>query len=122
MQRLYVILFLWFRTVSHLVVVQGRPRRAETDFVSSGWLVWMAEVDCLWIHRDPSVLQLAGASRATASIPFQVYHLPDGHFEKLASWVKRTMSANPVETIYGLHDMVCGCKYEACMSLMHLLI
>ena len=109
---LYVVLFLRFWTVFHLVVVQGRPRSAQTDFVSSGWLVRMAEVDCLYIHRDPSVLQLAGASRAAASIPFQVYHMPDDHFEKLASWMKRTMSANPVETMCGLHDMVCGCMYE----------
>ena len=113
----YVVLFLRFQIVFHLVVVQERPRGAQTDFVSCGWLVWMAEIDCLYIHRDPWILQLAGASRATASIPFQVYHLPDGHFEKLASWVKRTMSANPVETMYGLLDMVCGCMYQVVCHL-----
>ena len=113
----YVILFLRFRTVFHLVVVQGRPRVAQTDFVSSGWLVLMAKIDCLYIHRDPWILQLAGASRATASILFQLYHLPDGHFEKLESWIKRTMSTNPVETMYGLHDMVCGCIYEVVCHL-----
>ena len=113
MQMQYVILFfIMFRIVFHLIVVQGRPRGAQTDFVSCAWLVWMAEVDYSCIRRDPSVLQLAGASRAAASIPFQLYHLPDGHFEKLTSWVKRTMSGNSVETMFGLHDMVCGCMYE----------
>ena len=113
----YVILFLRFLTVFHLVIVQGRPRVAQTDFVSCGWLVWMAEVDCLCTHRDPWILQLAGASRPTARIPFQLYHLPDGHFEKLASWVKRTMSENPVEAMYGLHDMVCVSKYQVVCHL-----
>ena len=73
------------------------------------WLAGMvAEIDFFCIRRDPSVLQLAGASRVTASILFQVYHLPDGHFEKLENWVKRTISENPVETMYGLYDMVSG--------------
>ena len=112
-----LIFFLRFQTVTHLVVVQGRPRVAQTDFVGCAWLVWIAEIDCLCIRRDPSVLQLAGASRAMASIPFQVYHMPDGHFESFKSWVKRTMSANPVETMYGLHDMVCGCTYEVVCHL-----
>ena len=71
----------------------------------------VAEVEIYFFRRDPSILQLAGASRVTASIPFQVYHMPDGHVEKLYSWLTRTMSANPVEAICGLHDMVSGCTY-----------
>ena len=72
----------------------------------------MAEVDQLCIHRDPSVLQLSGASRATASIPFQVYHMPDGHFEVYDTWIKRVLPENPVEAIYGLYDMVRHCMHD----------
>ena len=53
------------------------------------------------------MLQLIGASRATSSIPFQVFHMPDGHVETLKSWLGRTLSSNPVEAMFGLYDMVC---------------
>ena len=52
------------------------------------------------------MLQLIGVSRAIASIPFQVFHMPGGYFETLESWLKRTLSSNPVEAMYGISDMV----------------
>ena len=54
------------------------------------------------------MLQLVGASKAAASIPFQVFHMPEGHFETLKSWLKKTLSSNPVEAMFGLYDMVCN--------------
>ena len=84
------VAFLRFRTVFHLVIVQGTPRVAQTNFARYGHLIWMAEVDHFCIRRHPSVFQLA--REATASIPFQVYHLPDGHVESFKSWSKRTLS------------------------------
>ena len=53
------------------------------------------------------MLQLVGASKSAASIPFQVFHMPNGHAETLKSWLERTLSSNPVETMFGLYDIVC---------------
>ena len=75
--------------------------------MSGGCLVRMLEVDPFCFHSDPSIVQLIGASRSTASIPFQVFHMPGDQVEILEDWLKRTLSSNPVETIYGLYDMVC---------------
>ena len=59
------------------------------------------------------MLQIIGASRVTASIPFQVYHMPGEKLESLWSWVTRTLSSSPVETLYGLYDMVRHSTREA---------
>ena len=83
--------------------------------MSGSWLVGMPGVDCS--DRDPSMLQLFGASRATASIPFQVFHMPEGHFETLNSWLERTLSSNPVEAMFGLYDMVCNYLREVVSSI-----
>ena len=48
---------------------------------------------------------------------FQLHHLPNSHFEELASWVERTMSENPVETLHGIHDMVCGGTHKVVCHL-----
>ena len=63
------------------------------------------------------MLQLVGASNAAVSIPFQVFHMPDGHFETLRSWLKRTMSSNPVEAMFGIYDMVCNYSREVVSSI-----
>ena len=58
------------------------------------------------------MLQLIGVGNPPASIPFQVFHMPDGHIETLEGWLKRTMSSNPVEAMFGLYDMVCNYSRE----------
>ena len=71
------------------------------------WLTsTMPENYLLCILRDPLLLQLVGASRATATIPFQVFHFPGGLLQPYVTWVKRTLSFNPVESVYGLLKMV----------------
>ena len=69
------------------------------------------------IHRNPSMLQLVEVSNPAASIPFQVFRMPDGHFETLEGWLKRTMSSNPVETMFGIYDMVCNYSSEVVSSI-----
>ena len=66
----------------------------------------MPENDLLCILRDPSLLQLVGASGATATIPFQVFHLPGGLLHPYMTWVDRTLRFNPIEAVYGLYKMV----------------
>ena len=63
------------------------------------------------------MLQLIGASNAAASIPFQVFHMPEGHIEPLNSWLERTLSSNPVEAMFGLYDMVCNYSREVVRHL-----
>ena len=63
------------------------------------------------------MLQLVGASKAAASIPFQVFHMPEGHIEPLNSWLERTLSSNPVEAMFGLYDMVCNYSREVVCHL-----
>ena len=67
----------------------------------------MPENNWLFVLRDPSLLQLVGASRTTAAIPFQVFHLQGGLLQPYATWVKQTLSFNPVEAVYGMYKMVC---------------
>ena len=69
------------------------------------------------IHRNPSVLQLVGVSNPAASIPFQVFHMPDSHFKTLEGWLKRTMSSNPAEAMFGIYDMVCNYSSEVVSSI-----
>ena len=63
------------------------------------------------------MLQLVGASKAAASIPFQVFHMPEGHLETLSSWLERTLWLNPVEAMFGLYDMVCNYSCEVACHL-----
>jgi hypothetical protein len=90
--------------------------------VSCRLLVKVPDTDLVLNLRDPTILQLRGMSRATASTPFQVFHFPGDHFEDFWSWVRRTMSSNPVEAICGLYDMVRDCTCDDCMSLRQLLV
>ena len=83
--------------------------------MSGSCLVDVPGVDC--IHRNPSMLQLIGMSNPAAMIPFQVFHMPDGHFETLEGWLKRTMSLNPVEAMFGIYGMVCNYSREAVLLI-----
>ena len=58
------------------------------------------------------MLQLVGATKGAAGIPFQVFHMPEGHLETLSSWLERTLSSNPVEAMFGLYDIVCNYSRE----------
>ena len=79
------------------------------------WIMWAMVCWCnvgddwLSLLRDSSVLQLIGASRATATIPFQVFHLPDGFLPPYLTWIKWTLSFNPVDAIYGIYKIVHWC-------------
>ena len=63
------------------------------------------------------MLQLVGASKSAASIPFQVFHMPEGHVETLKGCLERTLSSNPVEAMFGLYDMVCTYSREVVCQL-----
>ncbi|KIJ30141.1 hypothetical protein M422DRAFT_268387 [Sphaerobolus stellatus SS14] len=54
--------------------------------------------------RNPSFVQLIGASKYTAPLPFQVYNAPES-VEPIRTWMGRTLASNPVETLCGLYDM-----------------
>ena len=68
------------------------------------------EILFFYLFREPWLLQLVGASSATATIPFQVFHWPSDLLP-YPTWLERTMSVNPVEAIYGLYKMVCCFLY-----------
>ena len=47
----------------------------------------MGKNDLLYVLRDPWLLQLVGASSATATIPFQVFHLPGDLLLPYPTWL-----------------------------------
>ena len=57
------------------------------------------------------MLQIFGASTATATLPIQIYHMPGGVLGTFKQWFLQTLSLNPVELIYALYSMVSNRTY-----------